>query len=325
MAKKKNKKNAPETGVETADSGAVPQVQEILAASEFEIRERTGSGAAFSEFAEEAAVAVEPEAPAAESAPAEGAAEESAPFEEEPRPAEAALPAKELREEDIGRAIEALLFITDQPIALARVAGILGIKDVDAVSRSIEELRAHYEAGGRGIQLLEIAEGYQLSTKPHFAPYVRKLYSERMTMRLSTAALETLAIVAYKQPLTRAEIEEIRGVEVIAALETLLEKRLLRVVGRKESVGRPLLYGTTSEFLRQFGLRGLTDLPPIESFTPAELAKPEGPRGPFAQEEAPAAEASDFQPAGEPDKPEVHSAEDFVGAEESSNEDNKAR
>jgi segregation and condensation protein B len=89
-----------------------------------------------------------------------------------------------------------------------------------------------------------------------------------MTMRLSTAALETLSIIAYKQPLTRAEIEEIRGVEVIAALETLLEKGLVRVVGRKETVGRPLLYGTTPEFLRQFGLRSISDLPPLDAFQP---------------------------------------------------------
>ncbi len=109
-----------------------------------------------------------------------------------------------------------------------------------------------------------------MATRPELAPYVRKLFADRATMRLSTAAQETLSIISYKQLLTRAEIEEIRGVEVIAALETLLEKRLLKVVGRKETVGRPLMYGTTSEFLRHFGLRSLEDLPPFERFEPAE-------------------------------------------------------
>lgn len=131
---------------------------------------------------------------------------------------------------------------------------------------------------------MAVAEGWQMATRPDLAPYVRKLFADRATMRLSVAAQETLSIVAYRQPLTRAEIEEIRGVEVIAALETLLEKRLLKVVGRKETVGRPLLYGTTPEFLRHYGLRSLEDMPPIDSFAPADAAAPSTPPsdGPFA-------------------------------------------
>jgi segregation and condensation protein B len=145
---------------------------------------------------------------------------------------------------------------------------IVGDKTIDRVAPAVQEIQREYAERGSGVQVIEIAEGWQMATRPEHARFVRQLYSEKMTMRLSTAALETLAIIAYKQPLTRAEVEEIRGVEVIAALETLLEKGLVRVVGRKESVGRPLLYGTTPEFLRQFGLRGVADLPPLDSFQP---------------------------------------------------------
>jgi segregation and condensation protein B len=147
----------------------------------------------------------------------------------------------------------------------------------------IEDLRRELEDRQLGYRLIAVAEGWQMATRAELAPYVRKLFADRATMRLSTAAQETLSIIAYRQPLTRAEIEEIRGVEVIAALETLLEKRLTKVVGRKETVGRPLMYGTTSEFLRHFGLRSLEDLPPLDSFTPAT---PVIPIAPAAAEES---------------------------------------
>lgn len=175
-----------------------------------------------------------------------------------------------ITDEELQKALEALLFITDRALSLDELSKLTGVKDKDRLSALIARIKAENEARGSAVQVLEIAEGFQMATQPVFAPFVRKLFSERMTMRLSTAAHETLSIVAYKQPITRAEIEEIRGVEVIAALETLLEKRLVRVVGRKETVGRPLMYGTTPEFLRHFGLRSLDDLPPIESFVPVE-------------------------------------------------------
>ncbi|MEK7746175.1 MAG: SMC-Scp complex subunit ScpB [Elusimicrobiota bacterium] len=178
---------------------------------------------------------------------------------------------------ELKKAVETLLFITQEPLALSRIAQLAGAKEEEAAS-VIEVLRREHEERG-SLQVIEIAEGWQLATRRDFAPLVRKLYAEKMTMRLSSAALETLAIIAYKQPLTRAEIEEIRGVEVIAALETLLEKGLVKVAGRKESIGRPLLYGTTTEFLRQFGLRGIADMPPVESFQaslPGEVAAPAG-------------------------------------------------
>ncbi|TBR25032.1 SMC-Scp complex subunit ScpB, partial [bacterium] len=171
------------------------------------------------------------------------------------------------------------------------------------------------------------ADGFQMATKPEYAPYVRNLYKERMTMRLSTAALETLAIIGYRQPLTRAEIEEIRGVEVIAALETLLEKALVKVVGRRETVGRPLLYGTTPEFLRHFGLRSIGDLPPIDSFTPAEPTDAEKAALTEAPEEAlvPAAPAEEapVEAAVAADAPEAPAVPEPDAAQEQ--EDTGAR
>ena len=172
----------------------------------------------------------------------------------------------EQREARYRQALEGLLFITDRALSLEQLTKLLGLRDKNRVARMIEAIRSELDSRDSAIQLLEVADGFQMATRSSQAHYVRKLYTDRMTMRLSTAAHETLAIIAYKQPLTRAEIEQIRGVEVIAALETLLEKRLIRVVGRKETVGRPLMYGTTPDFLRHFGLRSLDDLPPIESF-----------------------------------------------------------
>lgn len=200
-----------------------------------------------------------------------------------------------MEESELKQAVETLLFITDQPLKLERLAAAVGVKDVEVVASAVAELQREYDERGSGVQIIEIAEGWQMATRSDLAKHVRRLYAERMTMRLSTAALETLSIIAYKQPLTRAEVEMIRGVEVIAALETLLEKDLIQVVGRKESVGRPLLYGTTAEFLRHFGLRSTADLPPIDSFTPPPDANAVVPDAGAAPAEGPAAGA-----AGEP-------------------------
>ncbi|MDD5304156.1 MAG: SMC-Scp complex subunit ScpB [Elusimicrobia bacterium] len=191
------------------------------------------------------------------------------------------------------RALEGLLFITDRPLSAGELCKLVNVRDQDRIVAAVEELRRELEDRNLGYRLIAVAEGWQMATRPELAPYMRKLFSDRATMRLSTAAQETLSIISYKQPLTRAEVEEIRGVEVIAALETLLEKRLIKVVGRRETVGRPLMYGTTMEFLRHFGLRSLEDLPPLDRFSPAETAAGEKPFDtPHAEERpAPAAEA----------------------------------
>jgi segregation and condensation protein B len=178
----------------------------------------------------------------------------------------------QVSDEDLKKTLECLLFITDRPLPtreLTKACG-LSVKESHRVGALLGQIRDDLEQRGAPYQAIEVADGWQMATRTGYAPYVRKIFSERMTLKLSTAAHETLAIVAYKQPITRAEIEDVRGVEVIAALETLLEKRLIKVVGRKETVGRPLMYGTTVEFLRHFGLRSLEDMPPLDTFTPKQ-------------------------------------------------------
>jgi segregation and condensation protein B len=171
--------------------------------------------------------------------------------------------------------MEALLFISDQPISLGSFGELFDQQfTTEDLQKMAEDLSQDYRARGSAMELREIAGGWQLSSRPEFAFWIRKLFKERLSYRLSSSALETLSIVAYKQPITRSEIEEIRGVEVSAVLETLLERRLVKIAGRKETVGRPLLYATTTDFLRSFGLKSLEDLPAIETLVPpAEVEK----------------------------------------------------
>ena len=239
---------------------------------------------------EEAPSAAEPAADAVVEAVVESEAAVEAPAAEAV-PGEPQAPSPANDDALLRRTLEGLLFITDRPLSAAELCKLVGVRDQEKIIGTVEELRRDLEAANAGYRLIAVAEGWQMSTRPELAPYLRKLFADRATMRLSTAAQETLSIIAYKQPLTRAEIEEIRGVEVIAALETLLEKSLTKVVGRRETVGRPLMYGTTSEFLRHFGLRSLEDLPPIDSFAPVEDVPPSA---------APAEAAAAPEPAPEP-------------------------
>jgi segregation and condensation protein B len=163
---------------------------------------------------------------------------------------------------EIKKVVETLLFISDQPLPLERISQIISLKE-NKIQKAIDMLEEDYK--DRTFQIMNIAGGYQMATRQEYSLWIRRLYNNRMTVRLSAAALETLSIIAYKQPITRADVEVIRGVEVIGPLETLLERRLITTVGRKESVGRPLLYGTTKEFLRQFGLNSLDNLPDINT------------------------------------------------------------
>ena len=208
---------------------------------------------------------------------------------------------------EIKKIIEALLFTSDQPISLATFKTVLGehSKDVD-IKALIGEIEQEYAAQNSPFEVRFIAGGWQFSTKKEFAPWIKKLYRGRTTLRLSNSALETLSIVAYKQPVTRSDIEEIRGVESIGVLDTLLERRLIKIVGRKEVLGRPMLYGTTQEFLRHFGLSHLSELPSLEEFVKEEAAQQaneantqelpfeEGGAGTDVQEEA----AGGVEPAG---------------------------
>ncbi|MGI6064996.1 MAG: SMC-Scp complex subunit ScpB [Bacillota bacterium] len=159
--------------------------------------------------------------------------------------------------DDIKAAIECLLFVANEPLSVEKIAEIVEISPKD-VQILLEEIRQYDQ--GRGFELVEIGGGWQMCTRPELSGFVEKLYRPKVDT-LSKAALETLAIVAYRQPVTRAEIEGIRGVKIDGVLSTLLEKNLVREVGRKSTPGKPILYGTTVEFLRYFGLNTLEELP----------------------------------------------------------------
>ena len=164
-------------------------------------------------------------------------------------------------------AVEALLFASDAPLDLARIAEVLEVSAVDAQA-AVDGLRAACDAPARGLAVVEVGGGWRLVTRPEQAPALLRLQRLRLRSRLSRAALETLAIVAYRQPISRPEIEQLRGVGAESVVTHLLERRLVRVVGRKAGPGRPILYGTTREFLEHFGLRDLADLPPFEGASP---------------------------------------------------------
>ena len=159
--------------------------------------------------------------------------------------------------------LEALLFASDTPLPAERLAEVLEI-DESSARAAVEALRAACDEPGRGLQVVEVGGGVRLVTRPEHAPVLMSLQRLRLKSRLSRAAVETLAIVAYRQPISRPEIEQLRGVGTESVLTSLLERRLVRVVGRKSTPGRPVLYGTTREFLEHFGLRDLEDLPAFE-------------------------------------------------------------
>lgn len=189
-------------------------------------------------------------------------------------PTPAASPAETaelLPTDDVKKIVETLLFITDRPVKPSRLADVIDNTNVKQVREAISALQDEYAAQGRAVQVVEIGGGFQMATKPEYGRWVRKLYNEKMTTKLSNAALETLAIIAYKQPITRAEMEAIRGVDVAGPLERLLERSLVRVVGKKDTIGRPMVYGTTDEFLRMFGLNKLSELPDLQVFAAKNL------------------------------------------------------
>lgn len=171
-----------------------------------------------------------------------------------------------LSRSDFKNIIETLLFITDRPLSASKVNQVAEIGDLALTRDIIQEIQTDYATSGRAVQVLEIGGGFQMCTKPEYGRWVRKLYNEKMSTRLSPAALETLAIVAYKQPVTRAEIEAIRGVDISGPLEKLLDRGLVKIAGKKEVAGRPLVYATTEQFLRVFGLNHLSELPDMKTF-----------------------------------------------------------
>ncbi|MDZ4859290.1 MAG: SMC-Scp complex subunit ScpB [Candidatus Hydrogenedentes bacterium] len=173
-------------------------------------------------------------------------------------------PVESLGRDESRVALHALLFVSDRPMSAERLAEALGDVDKDVVNNLLDELREELDTPGAPYVLREIAGGYQLITRPAFAPYIRRLLQIKKSNKLSRSALETLAIIAYKQPVTRAEVESVRGVSVSHAFETLQEKRLIKVVGIAEVPGRPKIYRTTDEFLVHFGIKSLKELPSME-------------------------------------------------------------
>jgi segregation and condensation protein B len=159
--------------------------------------------------------------------------------------------------------IEAILFAADRPVSITQLAALLEM-DFETIERLIYDLQNEYDVGKRSFQIVEIANGFQICTRSEYANWIRKFYTTEVSSRLSTSALEALAIIAYKQPATRAEVEEIRGVNSDSVIHTLLERNLINIVGRKDAPGRPLMYNTTEDFLIHFGLRDISELPSIE-------------------------------------------------------------
>lgn len=172
-----------------------------------------------------------------------------------------------MSDNNLKSALEALLFASDKPLTIEQIKNALDTKETEQLRVVIQGLKSEYESTNRGMRITEIANGYQMVTSTNFASFLKKLYKERHVERLTRPALETLAIIAYKQPLTKHEIESLRNVNVDGVVKNLLEKDLIRVSGRKKAPGRPLVFATTRQFLEYFGLKSLEELPKMEDFS----------------------------------------------------------
>ena len=177
----------------------------------------------------------------------------------------------ELPLERVQQALESLLFASPEPVSTHRLAKALGVPE-SLVEEEMEKLIKSYSSNQRGITIVKVADGYQMCTHPDFAPFVARLL-EAAPVRLSRAALETLSIIAYKQPVTLPEIDTIRGVNSAGVVRTLLDRGLIEEAGRKDTVGRPVMYVTTKEFLVYFGLRDLSELPSLDELSPEAWGK----------------------------------------------------
>jgi segregation and condensation protein B len=178
-------------------------------------------------------------------------------------------PAPALINDELVAILEAVVFASPEPITPRAIVKLLQSEAKEDVERALAELQRRYTQRAGGLQIVEVAGGYQIVTRPELHEWVRRMFHERTTQRLSVQALETLAVIAYKQPITAAEITEIRGVNTSGVIGTLLERSLVKISGRKQVVGRPFLYSTTREFLDRFGLKDLNDLPKVEDMAHA--------------------------------------------------------
>ncbi|MDI6801635.1 MAG: SMC-Scp complex subunit ScpB [Thermodesulfovibrionales bacterium] len=168
-------------------------------------------------------------------------------------------------------ALEALLFVSDEPVTISSITKATEMHEAEVKTLMAKLISEHRERDS-GIMIVEIAEGYQMVTKPETSSLIKKFKNLNQTSKLSQPALETLAIIAYKQPITKLEIDQLRGVNSDGAVRSLLEKRLIKIIGKKETPGRPFLYGSTKEFLQYFGLKNLSDMPLISDFLRDEAA-----------------------------------------------------
>ena len=178
-----------------------------------------------------------------------------------------------MQDEEAKSVIEAILFMAGEPVTLDTIRKITEI-DKYNTERLARELISDYSVRNAGLFIVEVAEGYQMVTNPACAPWIKKLLSTSVPKKLSQSSLETMAIIAYKQPIIKAEIEAIRGVNSDGVVKTLLDKRLVKILGRKEVPGRPLMYGTTKEFLQYFGLKDLSELPTLKEFQEVDIPEP---------------------------------------------------
>ncbi|MCA6079421.1 MAG: SMC-Scp complex subunit ScpB [Endomicrobium sp.] len=170
---------------------------------------------------------------------------------------------------EVSQILEALLFASERPLSLKELKELIkaDYPDTDNVENILNDLKEKYAGLNKPYEIKFVAGGWTFATKPEYSPWIKKLLKEKSVLKLSPSALETLAVIAYKQPITRAEIDEIRGVESSGVIDTLLERRLIKIVGKKEALGKPLLYGTTQDFLKHFGLAHLSELPLIEDMS----------------------------------------------------------
>lgn len=210
--------------------------------------------------------------------------------------------------------VEALIFASPEPLTLKALGKLLDAEPKEEIEAAVAALKQDYERPA-GLQLVEVAGGYQIVTRPELHEWVRRLFHERTSSKLSVAALETLAVIAYRQPVTAPEIAEIRGVNTAGVLGTLVDRKLVKIVGRKAVVGRPFMYGTTRDFLERFGLNDINDLPKVEDMS--ELLGfdlPSGVGEPEPQTALP------FEPEGDAPAPPAHDEGRDDGSTETSDE-----
>jgi segregation and condensation protein B len=195
-----------------------------------------------------------------------------------------------LEDQQLKSAIEALLFVAGNPLSEDRLKGIFEEATKEQIEAQLQTIKQECDERNAGITLAEVAGGYQFATRPENAVWIRKFKAVKVSAKLSRPALETLAIVAYKQPITRTEVEAVRGVNIGGIMRNLMERRLVKIVGKKDVPGKPLLYGTSAEFLQYFGLKDLSSLPTLKEFQELEA-------GEEIMEEVPL-EGTDGSPAG---------------------------